>query len=46
MRSEQQVSTEAAGRLNYPYPPYDEKISGYVVRQKAKYRTVDSPDSM
>lgn len=32
-----EVSAETARRSNYPYPPYDEKISGYVFRQKAKY---------
>lgn len=32
-----QVSAQAAQRLGYPYPNYDEKISGYVDRQKAKY---------
>ena len=31
-----EVSSETATRLNYPYPDYDEKISGYVRRQKAK----------
>lgn len=30
-----EVSSETATRLNYPYPDYDEKISGYVRRQKA-----------
>ncbi len=32
-----EVSAEAARRLDYPYPSYDEKISNYVIRQKAKY---------
>lgn len=32
-----EVSANTAKRLGYPYPPYDEKISGYVARQKAKY---------
>lgn len=32
-----ETSTEAARRLDYPYPPYDEKISKYVIRQKVKY---------
>ena len=32
-----EVSKEAAQRLDYPYPPYDEKISAYVIRQKEKY---------
>lgn len=32
-----EVSADAAQRLNYRYPPYDEKISAYVIRQKAKY---------
>ena len=31
------ISKETAQRLNCPYPPYDEKISDYVVRQKEKY---------
>ena len=35
-----EVSGEVAGRLAYPYPPYDEKISGYVARQKKKYWNV------
>ncbi len=29
-----EVSAEVAKRLGYQYPPYDEKISGYVVRHK------------
>lgn len=29
-----EVSAEVARRLGYPYPPYDEKISNYVIRQK------------
>lgn len=32
-----EVSREVARRLEYPYPPYDSKISGYVARQKKKY---------
>ncbi len=32
-----EVSKKTAQRLDYPYPPYDEKISDYVVRQKEKY---------
>ena len=32
-----EVSTEVAQRLGYPYPNYDEKITGYVIRQKGKY---------
>ena len=32
-----EVSTTVAHRLDYPYPPYDEKISNYVSRQKKKY---------
>lgn len=32
-----EVSARAAAEFNYPYPPYDEKISGYVARQKAIY---------
>lgn len=32
-----EVSAEVARRFNYPYPDYDEKISGYVIRQKGKY---------
>lgn len=32
-----EISAEVAQRLGYPYPPYDEKISAYVIRQKAKY---------
>ncbi|MEZ3505718.1 MAG: aminoglycoside 6-adenylyltransferase [Lachnospiraceae bacterium] len=31
-----EVSRKVAGRLDYPYPDYDEKISAYVLRQKAK----------
>lgn len=34
-----ETSAEAARRLGYSYPPYDEKISGYVIRQKTKYGT-------
>ena len=33
-----EVSVEVAGRLNYRYPSYDEKITGYVIRQKDKYK--------
>ncbi len=32
-----EISAEAAQRFGYLYPPYDEKISEYVTRQKAKY---------
>lgn len=32
-----EVSAEVSRRMDYQYPPYDEKISGYVIRQKAKY---------
>lgn len=32
-----ETSAEAAQKLGYSYPPYDEKISDYVMRQKAKY---------
>lgn len=32
-----ETSAEVARRINYPYPPYDEKISDYVARQKANY---------
>lgn len=32
-----EVSKKTAQRLDYPYQPYDEKISDYVVRQKEKY---------
>lgn len=32
-----EVSAEVAQRLDLPYPPYDEKISGYLHRQKEKY---------
>ncbi len=32
-----EASAEAARRLGCPYPPYDEKISDYVIRQKTKY---------
>ncbi len=32
-----EVSAQAAQRLGYLYPPYDEKISEYVIRHKAKY---------
>ena len=35
-----EVSIAVARRLNYCYPPYDEKITGYVIRQKGKYNTV------
>lgn len=31
-----EVSKEVAQRMEYSYPPYDEKISGYVIRQKEK----------
>ncbi len=33
-----EVSDRTARSLGYPYPPYDEKISGYVIRQKEKAR--------
>ncbi len=33
-----EVSAEAAGRLGCFCPPYDEKISSYVIRQKTKYQ--------
>ena len=33
-----EVSVEVAGRLNYRCPSYDEKITGYVIRQKDKYK--------
>ena len=36
-----EVSAEVASRLDYPYPPYDEIISSYVIRQKAKYGIED-----
>ncbi len=32
-----EVSGQVAGKLGYPYPPYDEKISGYVARCKEKF---------
>jgi len=32
-----EVSATVAHRLDYPYPPYDEKISNYVSQQKKKY---------
>lgn len=32
-----EASAEAARRLEYPYPPYDGKISAYAARQKEKY---------
>ena len=32
-----ETSTKVARQLDYQYPPYDEKISDYVMRQKAKY---------
>lgn len=32
-----EVSAETAARLGYRYPDYDEKISGYVARQRARY---------
>lgn len=34
-----EVSSQVAQQLNYPYPPYDKNISGYVARQKIKYPT-------
>ncbi len=36
-----EVSKDAARRLDYQYPPYDEKISKYVMRQKEKYGVKD-----
>ena len=35
-----EVSVAVALKLNYRYPPYDEKITEYVVRQKDKYNAV------
>lgn len=32
-----EVSAETARRLGYPYPVYDENVSGYVELQKTKY---------
>ncbi len=32
-----ETSAEAAKRLGYSYPPYDEKITAYVKRQKEKF---------
>jgi len=32
-----EVSAEVACRLDCQYPPYDEKISSYVIRQKGRY---------
>lgn len=32
-----EVSAETAARLGYRYPDYDEKISGYVSRQRARH---------
>ena len=32
-----EISAEVAQQLGYLYPPYGEKISDYVIRQKAKY---------
>lgn len=40
-----EVSVEAARRLNYHYPSYDEKITGYVTRQKDKYNAEICEDS-
>ncbi len=37
-----EASAEVARRLVYQYPPYDEKISNYVIRQKAKYGVDDN----
>lgn len=31
-----EVSSQAAQKFGYPYPPYDKNISSYVARQKAK----------
>lgn len=36
-----EASAEVARRLGYQYPPYDEKISNYVIRQKKKYGIED-----
>ena len=40
-----EVSAEAARRLNYRYPSYDEKITEYVIRQKGKYNRERGVDS-
>lgn len=40
-----EVSGEAARRLYYRYPSYDEKITGYVIRQMGKYNTETCVDS-
>ncbi len=37
-----EASAEVARRVGYQYPPYDEKISNYVIRQKAKYGVDDN----
>ncbi len=37
-----EASAEVARRLGYQSPPYDEKISNYVIRQKAKYGVDDN----
>ena len=36
-----EISTTVARLLNYQYPPYDKKISNYVIRQKEKYGIKD-----
>ncbi len=40
-----EVSAEVARQLDYPYPLYDDKISDYVIRQKAKYGVKDDEDA-
>lgn len=40
-----EVSAEVARRLQYPYPSYDEAITGYVIRQKGRYYTEACADS-
>ena len=37
-----EASAEVARRVGYQSPPYDEKISNYVIRQKAKYGVDDN----
>lgn len=41
-----EISAETAHRLGYLYPPYDEKISDYVIRQKEKYFNLTSSASL
>lgn len=36
-----EASADVARRMDYQYPPYDEKISNYVIRQKEKYGMED-----